>query len=132
MLKFLNIIILCVFLSISIAEAKKNCFEEAPLNYRTAFLGEYKKGTKITFTGQIIQRIDGKQFRIATKSIEYAGYVDNIVYVSFVKQQKLMEDDIVEICGEYIKTDSYTTVLGSELEIPIIAGSNFKIITMAQ
>lgn len=78
------------------------------------------KGRRFTFTGQIIQVMDGEYRMNVTKS-DYGFYDDTIVFTYDVGDgDRLLEDDIVTIWGNSLGLVSYTTVLGQEVTIPAI------------
>lgn len=92
--------------------------------------GDKYKGEKIMVKGEVVQVIyeseDGSgesQYRVSTGQEEYLdGYFDDDIMLYFKRGDcpKLLEEDIVTIYGEASGTETYTTVLGSEVTVPVI------------
>lgn len=90
-------------------------------------------GKKIKVKGQVVQVVnesdDGStqsEYRVATQEDEFLdGYLgdDIILYFTRGDAPKMLEDDIVTIYGEYSGSESYTTILGAEVTVPVITGA---------
>ena len=80
------------------------------LEYRKAALQEYQIGQLIQLTGEITYsdtNLFGKRYYLlATKYVEYLGYVQDIVYVRPAGQWDVLAGDIVQIYGKYEGSDS--------------------------
>jgi hypothetical protein len=89
------------------------------------------KNTIVHFKGKVVQvqQIYGDTFylRIATKQTPYIGYFDDIIYVDY-KGNRLLEDDIVDLWGNFVGLKSYTAVLGNEITIPEINALHAEIV----
>lgn len=85
------------------------------------------EGTQIVFKGKVIQVQERSKYctyRIATKEVQYLGYTDNIFYVEYKRESddesRILENDMVTIYGELKGLKKYTTVLGSQIQIPYV------------
>lgn len=94
-------------------------------------------GKKIKVKGEVVQVVyeseDGtgeSQYRVSTKPDEFDdGYFDDDIVLYFTRGDapKLLEDDIVTIYGEVSGTESYTTVLGANVTVPVVTGAYIDI-----
>lgn len=87
---------------------------------------------KVTVTGKVVQVVsesdDGStnsQYRVSTGDDGYGDYFDDdiVLYYKRGDAPKLLEDDIITIYGECSGTESYTTILGAEVTVPVITGA---------
>lgn len=97
----------------SVQEYNYQDIERNPDNY---------KDKPAVFKGKVIQVSEGSfgitTFRVATK-----GESDNIVYVTYKKQEneaRILEDDIITIYGVLDGVTTYKSVLGHEITLPSI------------
>ena len=81
-------------------------------------------GERIYFKGEVTQVIEGSgntvHLRVYTKK-GYSIYLDDVIYVEYVYESgepRILEDDIIEMYGEYYGLYTYTTVMGAEMTIP--------------
>lgn len=98
------------------------------------------EGQFIHFKGKIIQVLEDTkeetiELRIDTKLSEYQyaenDYYDDTIYVIidiYDKNNRILEDDIIDIWGMYGGITSYTTVLGAEVTLPYLLGVYWNII----
>ena len=59
-------------------------------------------------------------YRINTKKSSY-GYYDDTIYVMYLSDEegnRILEDDIVTVYGEYTGLYSYESVMGATITIP--------------
>lgn len=85
-------------------------------------------GKKIKVTGRVNQVVtesdDGSgesRYKVATGE---DGYDDDILlYFKRGDTPKLLEDDIVTIYGEVSGTESYTSIFGESITVPVITGA---------
>lgn len=86
---------------------------------------EKYKGTKATYTGKVVQVIEGdgyNQYRVNITRGSYGIYKDTI-YVSYLPssdESRILENDIITIYGTNSGTISYETVMGATLTIPSV------------
>lgn len=79
-------------------------------------------GKKIKFTGEVIQVVEGDYitaYRVDVTKTRY-GYTDT-VYVMYVPEQgaqRVLEDDIVTLYGEYMGLYSYESIMGATITVP--------------
>lgn len=89
------------------------------------------KNSIVHFRGKVmqVQQIYGDTYmlRIATKSEGLFGYFDDIVYVNY-NGNRLLEDDIVDLWGNFVGLKSYQAVLGNEITIPEINALDIEIV----
>lgn len=86
-----------------------------------------QKGKRVHLRGEIVQVIEGTtstQYRISMQQDEY-GYWDSdkVVFVDYPKKttdNRLLEDDIVEVWGTAQGTITYQSTLGGNITIPSI------------
>lgn len=105
--------------------------EEEKKSYSTV---EYKKlarnpedyiGKALKITGKVLQADDGC-LRVATDKDEYddTGYgYDDVVFVVYSEDSldyRILEDDVVTVCGIGSGTYEYESVLGENIELPWI------------
>lgn len=94
---------------------------------------EYK-GKRIKFTGEVIQVQEGflnsVVLRVNVTKNEYDFWEDT-VYVEYTysnsNESKILEDDIIDLYGEYKGLKSYTSVLGSTVTIPEVEAKYINI-----
>jgi hypothetical protein len=93
-----------------------------PENYQNSILH---------FRGKIIQvqEVFGDNYilRIATKNQAYLGYFDDDIYVNY-KGNRLLEDDIVDVWGNFEGLKTYTAILGNQITIPEIKSLQVEIV----
>lgn len=103
---------------------KKNCEE---YTYEKIARNPGKvKGEFVKLTGEVIQVMenDGSvELRVNITKNSY-GYYSDTVYVYYPMKSKdgdrILEDDIITIYGKLAGTETYTSVLGSEVTLPKI------------
>ena len=86
---------------------------------------ESYEGKWICFKGEIVQVVSDVpniELRVATKKDEWLGYWEEIIYLSSkdYKGERLLEEDLIEFCGQSVGTLSYKAVLGNQVSIPEI------------
>lgn len=126
-------------------EQKQRDYENAvntalTLSYTDLFRNaESYRGKYIKVTGKILQTDSSNSYcRIGTKKNKYyvsSGYyvdskyysADDVVYVENCdpKGTKLLEGDVITVIGIGDGTKTYTTVLGADVEIPLVLGKYF-------
>ena len=83
-----------------------------PNNYR---------GQVVTFTGEIIQVIDHAHFRV---NVTYTDYTwTDTVFLTFyntTNNERLLEGDVITFWGEFQGIKAYTSIMGTNVEIPAI------------
>lgn len=85
------------------------------------------KGSKVTFTGEVIQVANGwgnnVTLRINVTQDEY-GFWDDTIYAEYKyhdeNESKILEDDIVTIYGDFMGEKDYTSIFGQTITIPSI------------
>lgn len=83
------------------------------------------KGNKVKFTGEVIQVQEGwlnsVTLRVNVTKGEY-GFWEDTIWVDYTykdgNESKILDDDIINIYGEFKGQKTYTTVLGSSISIP--------------
>ncbi len=92
------------------------------------------------FKGKVIQVVEDTkeglvQLRIDTKMSNYEyvenDYTDDTIYViidKYDKNNRILEDDIVEIWGVYTGIFTYESVMGNEVSLPALLGVYWNII----
>lgn len=77
-------------------------------------------GQRVTFTGEIIQVLDG-EYRMNVTQNDYGFYEDTIYFIYDIGDgDRLLEGDIVTIWGNSLGFVSYTALLGQEVTLPAI------------
>lgn len=81
-------------------------------------------GKIVHIKGQVLQvsetGTDDFVVRLATKDSGY-GYYDDIVWVEFRNtNERILEDDMLDVYGEVIGIQTYTAVLGNEVSLPAV------------
>lgn len=87
-------------------------------------------GTKVKLNGEVNQVVfesdsgsTESQYKVAVTKDEFDFYTDDIIlYYQRGDSPKIIEDDILTIYGEVSGTESYTSVLGEEITVPVITG----------
>jgi hypothetical protein len=92
------------------------------LAYRKAMLKEYKDDTPVKISGTITDKDSDTRFLVST------GDMENYVLIDFDEAPKVVKGDVIEVYGNYNGTESYTTVLGSDNEVPLISGKYVQVI----
>lgn len=121
------------------AEAKRK--EEAwstalKITYDELFRNNEKYVNKlVTYKGELIQVMkDGDEytFRInVTKTGTYYISYEDTVLAIYKSNERFLEKDIVELVGTVMGTQKYKTVLGAEIELPLISILDIKVIQKA-
>jgi hypothetical protein len=81
-------------------------------------------GKIVHIKGQVLQvsetGTDDFVVRLATKDSGY-GYYDDIVWVEFRNNnERILEDDMLDVYGEVVGIQKYTAVLGNEVSLPAV------------
>lgn len=80
------------------------------------------KGVPVTYQGQVIQKVSQTQFRVNVTEDEY-GFWDDTVYIVLadnIKDERIIEDDIITFMGLAQGEMTYESVLGNLVYIPRI------------
>lgn len=113
-------------------EYKKKCksytYKEIARNPDKVY-GEYSKVTgKVV---QVFETDDNVELRVDITESEY-GYYSDTVYVYYVRRNKgedrILEDDIIEIYGTLEGLETYTSVLGNDVTLPKIEAEYIEIL----
>ena len=86
------------------------------------------KGDKCSFSGRVLQVIDGwgsKTYRISSR-----GRWDNVVYVTIKSSDittPIIDDDNVTVYGVYDGNYTYTTIMGASLTIPSVQAERITV-----
>ena len=87
-------------------------------------------GEKVKLTGevnQIVYESDSgdteSEYKVAVTKDEFDLYSDDVIlYFTRGNSKKIIEDDVITFYGEVSGTESYTSVLGEEITVPVITG----------
>ncbi len=92
---------------------------ESP-EYREFFrYAEDYEGKPVYFEGEVLQVIDDC-YRVAVEETEYGWDIDTVVMACGSTNVRILNDDIIRIYGVGDGIQSYDTVLGAEVEVPLI------------
>ena len=79
-------------------------------------------GKNAYFFGKVLQKVGYTGYRVGIDCSRYyylSGYhCDNDIYVTYIGDVNLLEDDMVEIWGTMAGTQSYTSIAGLYITIP--------------
>ena len=88
-------------------------------------------GKNAYFFGKILQKVDYTGYRVGIDCSRYyylSGYhCDNDIYVTYIGDVNLLEDDMVEIWGTMAGTQSYTSIAGLYITIPELIAKYVKL-----
>lgn len=90
------------------------------------------KNTKVKLTGEVIQVMEGTTYNAIRLNITKSsyGYYSDTVYIKYIPkagEDKILENDIVTIWGTAQGDCTYTTVLKSEVTLPLIEAKYINI-----
>jgi outer membrane protein assembly factor BamB len=109
----------------------KNSAQNIP--YDTLFRNnENYIGKTVYFRGKIIQMSpvygDTYVFRVATRSSQYIGYIEDIVYVNY-KGARFLEGDTIDLWAKVDGLKTYTAVLGNSISIPELTALHTELVS---
>jgi len=86
---------------------------------------ESYEGKWVCFEGQIAQVITDVpniELLVATKKDEWVGYIEDIIYLysDDFSGERLLEEDIIQFCGESTGTITYEAIFGNQITVPEI------------
>lgn len=90
------------------------------------------KNTKVKITGEVIQVMEGTTYNAIRLNITKSsyGYYSDTVYIKYIPkvgEDKVLENDIITIWGTAQGDCTYTTVLKSEVTLPLIEAKYINI-----
>ena len=83
------------------------------------------KGKDIKLRGKVLQSVDGTLLIYVTQG-NY-GIWDDITMVTWKGEPNVIEDDIITVWGTYTGTTTYTTALGADKTVPLLAAKYVSI-----
>ena len=83
------------------------------------------KGKDIKLRGKVLQSVDGTLLIYVTQG-SY-GIWDDITMIAWEGEPNVIEDDIITVWGTYTGTYTYTTALGSDKTVPLLAAKYVSI-----
>jgi hypothetical protein len=96
------------------------------------------KNTIVYFRGKVlqIQNEYGNKYmlRIATKKTPYLGYLEDAIYVDYegipeYNGNRILENDIVDLWGNFVGIKTYNAILGNEVTVPEINALDIELIS---
>ena len=99
----------------------------------------YIRGEKIYFKGKVIQTTNSDTYdkeavilRVNVTRGEHDIWEDTI-YVEYTykskNEEKILEDDIIDLYGEFIGEKSYISVIGAKITLPYINAKYINLVT---
>ena len=89
-------------------------------------------GKTVYFRGKIIQMAplfgDNYVFRVATKSSQYLGYIEDVVYVNY-KGSRFLEGDTIDLWAKVDGLKTYTAVLGNPVSVPELTALRTELVS---
>lgn len=92
------------------------------------------KGSKVKLTGKVVQTIYGSyetDLRVnITKEGTYSTFYTDTIYVVYfpeIGEDKILEDDIITLWGTSEGDYTYTSTLGTEVNLPLISAKYIEI-----
>lgn len=76
-------------------------------------------GEQIRFDGEVVQVVEGIEYNVYRVAMN--GDSDCMFYVTFtptIESERVLEDDKVTVCGQFMGLYTYTSTLGGEITIP--------------
>ena len=110
-------------LPVSYSEAEQKAVSvsyEDLMRYSESYEGKW-----VCFEGQIAQVITDVpniELLVATKKDEWVGYIEDIIYLysDDFSGERLLEEDIIQFCGESTGTITYEAIFGNQITVPEI------------
>lgn len=101
------------------------------LNYKEAhrYPGQYK-GNQVSFSGKVLQVMEGGWLSDKTLRISSKGSYDDVVYVTISDENDvvpILEDDRVIVYGVLNGNQSYTSIFGASITIPEVTADRINI-----
>jgi len=89
------------------------------------------KGERIYIKSEIVQKISNQEFHVMITKGSYGIYDDRTWLYFESIDISLIEDDIIEVWGLGGGNQSYETVMGAEVTIPLVFGQYVNLVTKA-
>lgn len=89
---------------------------------------ELHENKKITFTGKVLQTLDGGSYTVARVAVD-SDY-DRVVYLTVPSDLvtiRILEDDVVIVKGVYTGLYTYSSTMGGEITIPACTADNLSV-----
>lgn len=92
------------------------------LDYKTLARNPDKyKGTKVAYTGKVVQVVENGKNVVLRVNVDPDDFSDDIIFVNYKKsdgEDRILEDDIVNIWGTIAGLKTYKATLGQQISIP--------------